>query len=300
MAILRPNNVGDPVGNVNAITLASGTATTATWPAAPFNMPAVNSPDILKIIAEPNTLHEEIMYVTAYTPAATSATVVRGQEGSTGIAHSAVNWICGPTNLDFASQVYTGPTAPNPRGEFTVWVDTSTTTPGGIFAGMILAELSFGPTTLVSYTLTTTLGPVDANNLTITFIAPPSGNVILEATVWGRVTMPATAGAEAVIQICFLAHNTTNPVSPAIRVFDGYATTTSNVWVGGALTYRARVTGLTPGTTYQYDLGAWYGVTSGTGAGGALFADSGTVLGSGGSYSGTAGVGPTLITVTAA
>jgi hypothetical protein len=101
VATLRPNNCGDPVGNVNAITLATPTSTTATWPAAPLNMPTVVSPNILKLIVEPNSTHEEIMYVTAYTAGAISATVTRAQEGSTGIAHSAVNWVCGPTSADF-------------------------------------------------------------------------------------------------------------------------------------------------------------------------------------------------------
>jgi hypothetical protein len=292
--ILRPNNVGDPVGNVNAITLATPTATTATWPAAPLNMPTVASPDILKIIAEPNTTHEEIMYVTAYTSGATSATVTRAQEGTAGIAHSAVNWVCGPTNLDFASQVYSGPTAPSPRGEYTLWVNTSATPAGAVWPGMVLASARFAPGTLAGYTLTTTLAAPDPTNLTISFVGPPSGNVILQANVWGRLTLSTTVGQEAVIQLCFLSHGTTTVVSPVQRVFDGVAITTAASWVGGCGTYRALVTGLTPGTTYQYDLGAWYAVTGGSGAGGTLYADNGALT------SGTGGVGPTLLTVEAA
>lgn len=102
MAVLRVNNVGDPLGSVNPITLTTPTATTASWVTAPLNMPAVASPNILKVIAEPNTSNEEIMYVTAYTSGTATATVTRAQEGSTGRAHTSTAWAHGSTAADFA------------------------------------------------------------------------------------------------------------------------------------------------------------------------------------------------------
>ena len=84
MAVLRVNNCGDPVGTANPMTLSSNVVTTATWPSAPANMPNVVSPDILKIIAEPSTPFEEIMYVTAYTSGATSATILVAPEEAQG------------------------------------------------------------------------------------------------------------------------------------------------------------------------------------------------------------------------
>lgn len=102
MAILRVNNVGDPTGTVNPITLASAAATTATWVTPPLNMPTVASPNVLKIIAEPNTSNEEIMYLTAYTGSVTSATVTRAQEGTTARTHTSTAWVHGSTAADFS------------------------------------------------------------------------------------------------------------------------------------------------------------------------------------------------------
>jgi hypothetical protein len=65
-------------------------------------MPVVTSPDFLKIIVEPGTTSEEIIYVTAYSAAATTATVSRAQEGTTGVTHSGKAWVHGPTALNFS------------------------------------------------------------------------------------------------------------------------------------------------------------------------------------------------------
>jgi hypothetical protein len=151
MATLRVNNLGDVLGTVNPMTLVNATTQTATWPAAPANMPAVNAPDILKLTLEPNTAREEIVYVTAYTPGATSASVDRAAEGpGVAIAHNAVAWANAPTVSDFpipaagaqgqalvknsandfdlawASQieVFTqASTPPSPRNQYTIWID---------------------------------------------------------------------------------------------------------------------------------------------------------------------------------
>lgn len=108
MAILKVNNVGDPLGTTDPITLSSPSTTTATWASSPANMPTVASPDILKVVAEPNTSNEEIMYVTAYTASATSATVNRGQEGSTARTHAGTAWVHTSTAADFSPMTLVG------------------------------------------------------------------------------------------------------------------------------------------------------------------------------------------------
>lgn len=108
MAVLKINNVGDTTGSVNPITLSSIGATTATWPSAPANMPTVASPDILKLVVEPGTPNEEILYVTAFTAGASSATVTRAQEGSAARAHSATPWAHGSTAADFSPMTLVG------------------------------------------------------------------------------------------------------------------------------------------------------------------------------------------------
>lgn len=59
------------------------------------------SPDIIPVVVEPDTANQEVVYVTAYTSAATTCTVVRAQEGTSGITHTATAWKCGPTAQDF-------------------------------------------------------------------------------------------------------------------------------------------------------------------------------------------------------
>jgi hypothetical protein len=158
MATLRANNLGDVLGSTNPMTLANAATQTATWPSAPTNMPAVNSPDILKISLEPNTPHEEIVYVTAYTAGATTATVTRAAEGpGTAIAHAGVAWVNAPTVTDFPIpaagaqgtalvknsandfdlewsgqvEVFTqANTPPSPRNQYTLWIDPADTAGG--------------------------------------------------------------------------------------------------------------------------------------------------------------------------
>jgi hypothetical protein len=103
MTILRFNNVLGTVAS-GAVTLTNtggagdNTATFATVPNFPV---AITAPDIAKLVAEPDTPQEEITYITAYTPGALTATVLRAQEGTTKIAHAGTAWRHGPTAADF-------------------------------------------------------------------------------------------------------------------------------------------------------------------------------------------------------
>jgi Domain of unknown function (DUF4082)/Collagen triple helix repeat (20 copies) len=102
MAVLRVNNVGDASGTTNPATVADATTGTVTWPTAPANMPSVSAPDILKLVFEPNTPDEEIVYVTSYVAGQSQAGITRAAEGpGVAVAHIAVAWVHGPTAADF-------------------------------------------------------------------------------------------------------------------------------------------------------------------------------------------------------
>lgn len=101
MARLRINNCGDPTGATNPITLSSPTTTTVHWASSP-GFQTLTGSDYYVIISEPGTENEEIIYLVApYTAGATSGTVLREQEGTTGVAHVATPWVHGPTQADF-------------------------------------------------------------------------------------------------------------------------------------------------------------------------------------------------------
>lgn len=259
MAVLRVNNVGDVVGTTNPITLASAGATSVTWSSAPVNMPAVSSPDILKIVVEPNKTTEEIIYVTAYTPGATSATVVRAQEGSTALVHAATAWAHAPTAADY-NFAFVGTAAPS-SSQYTLWMDTSTTTGGPVFPGMILNRVFYSVSTLAQYQLTSSPAALDSSHLTISYVAPASGAVYLSGRLYGRIIAPNSV-TEVWIYIGFVTHGTNTVVGYLDRVLD-VSTLFVNAqgWLSGTIDASIFISGLTPGTTYQVDLAACYAGT---------------------------------------
>jgi hypothetical protein len=95
---VRVNNVFGQLGSQMAIGDVS-----ITFNAAP-NFPTIGTTNHAAIILEPYTTNEEIIYVTAFTSGTTTATILRGQEGTTAVAHS-VNapWVHGATRRDMAS-----------------------------------------------------------------------------------------------------------------------------------------------------------------------------------------------------
>lgn len=101
MTRLRANNISGTASG-NPITLSSGGTTTASWPSAPV-FPTIVAPDYYTIVVEPDTANEEIIYLTAFTAAATSGTVTRAQEGTAGVTHTATAWVHGATAADFKS-----------------------------------------------------------------------------------------------------------------------------------------------------------------------------------------------------
>lgn len=103
MARLRYNN---SVGTLGASLTNSGT--TITFAAAP-SFATIASPDFIAIILEPEgsspSANFEVVYLTAYTAAATTGTISRGQEGTTGVAHSnGVAWAVGAVRADVLVQ----------------------------------------------------------------------------------------------------------------------------------------------------------------------------------------------------
>lgn len=72
--------------------------------AALASLPAIASPDIAVLVLDPtgSAGAPEVVYVTAHTGSATSATISRGKEGSSARQHaSGIAWVHGPTLYDF-------------------------------------------------------------------------------------------------------------------------------------------------------------------------------------------------------
>lgn len=84
----------------NPLTAASTTLTSAGLAA----LPAIGSTEQAAVILDPDGLNgaPEVVWVTAHTAGATTATVVRGREGTTARQHDRdVPWIHGSTPWDF-------------------------------------------------------------------------------------------------------------------------------------------------------------------------------------------------------
>lgn len=161
---VRTNFVG---GLIEDNPLASG-ATTLTS-AGLASLPAITSTSHMAIILDPDGRagNPEIAYVTAHTALATTATITKGQEGTTGRAHDRdTPWLHGPTVKDF---------------------DASG---GGV--GLI-GLTSYNPgTQQIVTTTSSSMADVDATNLVVAFTAPPSGKVLVRLT--GYAIGAATTG----------------------------------------------------------------------------------------------------------
>jgi hypothetical protein len=64
-------------------------------------MPVINTTNYMVITLDPVSANPEIIYVTAHTASAASATIVRGREGSTARQHAQnTRWTHAPTRMD--------------------------------------------------------------------------------------------------------------------------------------------------------------------------------------------------------
>jgi hypothetical protein len=92
---IRLNNVAGTLGNIMLFT-----DTTATFAVSP-GFGTIGTTNHAAIIMEPGTTNEEVIYLTAFTPAATTGTILRAQEGTTAVQHAnGVPWIHGQTVRD--------------------------------------------------------------------------------------------------------------------------------------------------------------------------------------------------------
>jgi hypothetical protein len=120
-------------------------------------------------------------------------------------------------------------------------------------ASPLLAISQYAPGTAAVYSLTTTFAALDTTNITVSFIAPASGNVLLRMSI-----AVDKGGASAGATLGVVTHGTSTQVGVQAGVLDGSATgSTTATYVS----VPQKITGLTPGNTYQWDMAAVVNVT---------------------------------------
>jgi hypothetical protein len=135
--------------------------------------------------------------------------------------------------------------------------------PGG--GGGLLASVEYAPAVEVQYTSSAdTPTVIDATNLTISFVAPASGKVLV------RLSGAAGGGGASATSWCLLDHTSsvqlgyTHVVNSSVSSIEVIATSIPIL-----------LTGLTPNTTYQVD---WAYLCAGAGSASYLYVQGGTGL----------------------
>lgn len=173
MARLRYNGLSTTLGG----SLTSG-ATSVTFAAALTHsggtaVPTISGSDYIPLsILDSTGKLSEVVWLTAYTSGATTGTITRGQEGTTGVAHSSGDKVAhGPTVLDAATGV--------------------------------LGYVQRHNASQVSYsTASTSFSAIDSTNLSLTVTVPASGKILWQASApmytagggWGRLGLLDTGG----------------------------------------------------------------------------------------------------------
>lgn len=231
MARLRYNGVETTLGSG----LTDGSDTSIDFAAVlthdgGTNVPTISSPDYIPLsILDANNKVVEIVYLTAYTAGATTGTITRAREGTSGAARaSGLKVVHAPTVADQE-------------------------------AGRVIAAHHYNPGTLTLTAVNaTTDADVDATNLAITFTVPASGVVIAEWSMLAVVVPPTTSGSTAMYGTW--RESSSSVTGSRARVFlmaNGDKDLQAHVIHG------ARITGLTPGDVKTWKVGAWKVVGSG-------------------------------------
>jgi hypothetical protein len=128
-----------------------------------------------------------------------------------------------------------------------------------VVAGALLASATYGPTTQTTYDLTGTLAALDTTNLTIAFTAPASGKVRVTASMYAVVAPTLTVGDVNSIAVGLFVHGTTTQVG-SVGQLTGLqsVSSTQSQRVISTAQYMTIITGLTTGSSYQYDVAAQY------------------------------------------
>lgn len=194
------------------------------------SLAAVATPDIAKLILDPagSAGVPEVVYITAHTAAATTATITRGAEGSTARQHSSgIPWVNGPTLLEFGTPVSTTtPTLYNPLNEW--WMNrfppiysTSNTT-----LTQNQAYLGAMEPLLADVTITTLVGSIGTQNGNIDAgIYSYDGTTFTRIVSLGSTACPASSSK--------VAYNITDTILyKGTRYFTAFATDSASATAG--------------------------------------------------------------------
>lgn len=217
---VRSNFLGGLIED-NPLTLGATSLSSAGLAA----MQAIGSTQHMVLVLDPDGVggNPEIVWVTAHTAAATTATILRGQEGTAARAHERdMPWVHGPTIKDFDG--------------------------AGGGAGLI-GFTSYNPGTLLSVAATSaTFVDVDATNLVVGFTAPPGGRVLMSLTGFANI-----AGTGNVLAWNVRDGGGDVAGTRAAIMYYAIAGATPDVEIRAC--HRFAVSGLTPGAAYSYKWG---------------------------------------------
>lgn len=128
----------------------------------------------------------------------------------------------------------------------------------GIIPGQLIAIHQYAPSPGVNLTMNSNaLTVLDSNNMTISFIVPPSGSVLVKLSA--LILLECLGGTSNALAMSFglLSHNTSIQLGNTVVVgqTNNQSGTSSSV-VKGAVTAPVLITGLTPNTSMQVDWAA--------------------------------------------
>ncbi|MGB6771186.1 MAG: hypothetical protein WBF51_04195 [Candidatus Dormiibacterota bacterium] len=146
-----------------------------------------------------------------------------------------------PNVNDWVIAIQTGPPRAQGGGD---WLVLGTL--GGVDQGTVLGECNYEPSSRATPSFSSSsVTALDTTNATVSFTAPPSGQVRIRVVFSG-----VASTASAVIGFGLVTHNTTTAVG---NWTDITIPTTAAAEPSSPVTVETRILSLTPGTAYQYD-----------------------------------------------